>query len=223
MSREFIEAIGITAHEMREHRTRDDGILMLQLAYQLLHIVLWVEAQTMHTCIQLDVDRESGDSLLLGCLDQRIEQTEGIYLRLQVVIKHSLEGGHLRVHDHDVAGDAVLAKGNALIGYCHGKIIHTVILQGLGYLHGSCSITVCLDHADQFGFRLHKCTVVVQIGYHGIQVHFERGFVYLLNQQLRQLVETKLAGALQQDYLVTKRCKYLALDKLLHILEEELF
>ena len=33
-------------------------------------------------------------------------------LRLQVVIEHSLEGGHLRIHDHDVAGDAVLAQCN---------------------------------------------------------------------------------------------------------------
>ena len=98
-----------------------------------------------------------------------------------------------------------------------------MILQGLGYLHGSCSITVCLDHADQFGFRLHEGTVVVEVGNHRIQVDLEGGFMHLLHQQFGKLIETKLAGTLQEDDLIAEGGKDLAIDKLLHIREEELF
>lgn len=109
----------------------DDGILVLQLADELLHIVLRVEAHAVHTGIQLDMDRETGYSLFLSCLDERIKQTERVNLRLQVVIEHGLEGGHLRIHDHDVAGNAVLAQRNALIGYSHSQIVYTMVLQVL--------------------------------------------------------------------------------------------
>ena len=58
---------------MREHRTWDDGILVLQLADEFLHIVLRVEAHAVHAGIQFDMDRETGYSLFLSCLDERIE------------------------------------------------------------------------------------------------------------------------------------------------------
>ena len=207
---------------MREHRTWDDGILVLQLADEFLHIVLRVEAHAVHAGIQLDMDRETGYSLFLSCLDERIEQTERVNLRLQVVIEHGLEGGHLRIHNHDVAGDAVLAQRNALIGYSHSQIVYTMILQGLGYLHGTCTVAVCLDHAYQLGFRLHKRTIVVQIGYHGVQIHLQRSLMYLLYQQFGELVETKLTGALQQNHLIAQGSKHLAGDEFLYIREEEL-
>ena len=97
-----------------------------------------------------------------------------------------------------------------------------MILQGLGYLHGTCTVAVCLDHAYQLGFRLHKRTVVVQIGYHGIQIHLQRCLVYFLYQQFGKLVETKLTGAFQQNHLIAQRSKHLAGDEFLYILEEEL-
>ena len=182
MGREVIEAIVIASHEVRENGTRDDGILMLQLTDKLLHIVFWIEAHAMHTSIELDVNRESGDTLLLGSLDECIEQSERINLRLQVVIEHGLEGCHFRVHNHDVAGDTVLAKGDTLIGNSHSQIIYTMILQGLGNLYRSGTIAIRLDHADQLGFRLHEGTVVVEVGNHRIQVDLEGGFMHLLHQ-----------------------------------------
>ena len=45
----------------------------------------------------------------------------------------------------------------------------------------------------------------------------------LLNQQLGQLVKTKLASALQQDNLITQGSKDFAGNEFLYILEEELF
>ena len=222
MGRERIEAVVIASHEVREHTARDDGVLMFQSAYQLLHIVLGIEAQAVHAGIQLDMHRETSDSLLLGSLDKGVEQTERVNLGLKIIIEHGLEGGHLWIHDHDIAGDTVLAKRHTFIGNSHGKIVHTVILQGLGYFHCSCSIAVGLDHADQLGLGLHKRAIVVQVGYHSIEVHFERGLMHLAYQELGKLVETKLACALEQDDLIAQRLEHLAVDKLLHIAEEEL-
>ena len=223
MGREVIETIIIASHEVREDGTRDDGILMLQLANQLLHIILWVETETVHTCIQLDVNREAGDTLLLCCLNQGIEDAERINLWLQVVIKHGLEGSHLWVHNHNVAGDTTLAKGDALIGNSHSQVIDTMVLQGLGNLYRSCTVTIRLDHTNQLGLWLHERTIIVEVGYHGIEVDLQGRLVYLLHQKFGQLVETKLASTLQEDNLVAKALEHLAIDKLLHIAEEELF
>ena len=59
MGRERIETVIIASHEVREHAARDDGVLMFQSAYQLLHIVLGIEAQAVHAGIQLDMHRET--------------------------------------------------------------------------------------------------------------------------------------------------------------------
>ena len=76
MGREVIEAVIITSHEVREHRTRDNGILMLQFANQFLHIVFRIKSHAVHSCIQLDMNREACYALLLSSLNQCIEQTE---------------------------------------------------------------------------------------------------------------------------------------------------
>ena len=47
--------------------------------------------------------------------------------------------------------------------------------------------------------------------------------MHLLNQQLGQLVKTKLASPLQQNDLITQGSKDLAGYEFLYILEEELF
>ena len=49
-----------------------------------------VYKRQVHAGIQLDMDRETGYALFLSCLDERIEQTERVNLRLQVVIEHKM-------------------------------------------------------------------------------------------------------------------------------------
>ena len=46
--------------------------------------------------------------------------------------------------------------------------------------------------------------------------------MHLAYQELGELVETKLACALEQDDLIAQRLEHLTVDKLLHIAEEEL-
>ena len=82
----------------------------------------------MHPRVKFDVYGPPRDALLAGCLHQGVEQAEGIDLRLQVVVEHRLEGGHLGVHHHDVGRDACTAQGHALVGYGNSQIIYAMIL-----------------------------------------------------------------------------------------------
>ena len=222
LGREVVEAVAVGAHEMAEHGARDDGVLMLQTVDELKDIIHGVEAQTMHTRVELDMYGPTRDTLLTGSLDQRIHQTEGIHLRLQVVVEHRLEGRHLRVHDHDIGGDASLTERDTLVGHSHGEIIDTLILQGLGDLHSTSTIAVGLDHAHHLRIGLQERTEIVQVLHHGIEVHLEDGLVDLLLQLLRDLVETKRTGAFQQDQFVAQSREGLTGEEMGHTDEERL-
>ena len=113
---------------MAEDRTWNDGILMLQTMNQRIHILLWVEAQTMHARIQFDVYWPTRNTLFLGSLDKCIHQSEGIYLRFQVIIEHGLEGSHLRIHNHDVLRNAIATQSDTLVSHSHSQIVHTMVL-----------------------------------------------------------------------------------------------
>ena len=85
--RELVEVVGIRANEVREDRTRDDSVLMFQSVNQLIHILLWVKAQSVHTRIELNMNREARDTLLLCCLYECIHESETIHLWLKVVVE----------------------------------------------------------------------------------------------------------------------------------------
>ena len=193
---------------------------MLQSCYQFFHIIFRIKAQTVHTCIQLDMYRKTSNTLFFSSLDQRIQNTERINLRFQIIVEHGLEGCHLRIHNHDIARNTILAKRNTFIGYCYGKIIHTMILQCLDF-YRSCSITIRLDHTYQLGLWFHERTVIVQIGHYCIQIYLQSGFMHFLHEQLCELVKAKLTGTLQQDNLIAQGGEHLTLDKVLNITEEE--
>ena len=139
---------------MREHRARNDGILAFQTTDNLFHVLLRVKTQTMHTRVKFDMNRPTGDTLLLCCMDERIHQSEGIYLRLQFVVEHGLEGRHLGVHDHDVLRDAVTTQLHTLVSHSHSQVVHAVVLQCLSHLHGTGTVGIGLHHADNLRFRL---------------------------------------------------------------------
>ena len=131
------------------------------------------------------------DTFLTSRLNEGIHQSEAIHLRLQVVVEHGLEGCHLRIHNHDIGCDSCLAEGDTLIGHSHSEIIHTLILQRLGYLHSTSAIGIGLDHAHHLGIGLQERAIVIQILHHRIEVHLEDGFMHFLLQLLRNLIETK--------------------------------
>ena len=164
--------------------------------------------------------RPAGDTLFAGCLDEGIEQTEAIYLGLQVVIEHGLEGGHLGVHNHDIGGDASLTEGNTLVGHCHCEVVNTMILQGFSYLDSACSIGIGLDHAHHLGFGLHERAIEVEILDHGIEIDLEDGFVNLLLELLGNLIETERTGTLQENHLVAQTTKGIATQEVVYIGKE---
>ena len=174
----------------------------------------------MHTSIQLDMHWPTRDTLLTCRLDECIQQTEGIDLWFQIVVEHRLESRHLRVHHHDIGGDACLTERHALIGHSHSQIIDALILQCLGYLHSTCTIGICLDHAHHLRVGMEERAEVVQIIDHRIQIHLKDGLVNFLLQLFRDEVEAKRTGTLQKNQFVVQTSKGLARQEMGHTGEE---
>ena len=133
-----------TTYKMRENRPWDNCILLLQTFYQFRHVLNGIKTHTMHTCIQLNMYREVGDTLLFGCMDKGIQQSEAIDLRLQIVLEERPESAHFRVHNHDIGGNARITERNSLISNGNSQIIYPMILQYLCHLNGPCTIGIRL-------------------------------------------------------------------------------
>ena len=218
--REGIEVVAVGTYEMAEHRTGDDGVLMLQTVDYLVDIVDGVEAKTVHARVEFDVNRPACDTLLTGCLDEGIHQTEGVDFGFQIIVEHGLKGRHLGVHNHDIGGDASLAKGDTLVGHGHGKIVHTVVLQRLGNLHGPSPVGISLDHADHLRLGPEEGAEVVQVLNHGVEVDLEDGLMNLLLQLLGDPVKTERTGTLQENKFVVQVVEGVRGQEMVHIGKE---
>ena len=174
----------------------------------------------MHARVELDVHRPARDALLAGGGYEGIQQAEAVDLGLQVVVEERLEARHLRVHHDDILCDASAAQLSPLVGGGHGQVVHALVLQRLGNLHGTGTVGVGLDHAHQLGARLHHRAIVVQVVHHGVQVYLENCLMHALLQQLADALEAKSAGTLQQHHLVVERTEHSALHKLVDIGKE---
>ena len=95
-----------------------------------------------------------------------------------------------------------------------------MILKGLGYLNGSCTIGIGLNHANHLGLRLHERAVVIKILDNGVEVYLEDGLVNLLLELLGDEVETKRTGSLEQNHLITQRGEGIARKEVLDISKE---
>ena len=163
-----------------------------------------MESEPVHTRIELHMYRKASHTVVPRRPDQRIQQAERIHFRLQTIVKQRLERRHLRIHHHNIRRDTVVPKRHAFISHRHRQIVHAVVLQRLCHLHGTRAIAVSLNHAHQFGRRMEERTVIVQIADQRTEVHFENRLVHFLHQQLRQLIKTERAGALQENHFVAK-------------------
>ena len=210
---EIVKLVGIGTDKVAEDATRDDSRLGLEAGNQLVHVLQRIESKPTHARIEFDVDGIARDALAAGSLDKGVEETEGIDLGLQVVVEHRLEGGHLGVHHHDVARDAIAAQRHALVGHGHGQVIDAVVLERLGHLHGTRSIGVGLDHADEFRAGSHHGAVVVEIIDQRLEINLQGGLVDLADKQLGKALETKLACAFEQDHLVAERAEGGTMDE----------
>ena len=207
---EVVEVITVGTDEMTEDGTRYDGVLALQTADNLVNILLRVEAEAVHTRIEFDVYGPTRNTLLLSGTDEGIHQTERVDLWLEIVVEHRLEGRHLRVHNHNVLRNAVATQCDALVSNSHCEVVDTVVLQGLGNLHGTSAIGVGLDHADQFGLRLQEGAIVVEVVDQCVEVNLQNGLMDLLLQLFSDTVEAKGTGTLDEDDLVVQLAESIA-------------
>ena len=192
---------------MGKHRTGQQSRLALQPTDKGRNL-LGHESQTVHPGVELDMDGEVGDALFLGSLDQRIEQMEAVDFRFQLVVKQGLERRHLGIHDDDGRRNARLTQVRPFICHGNGQIVHPVVLQGLGYLIGPCTVGGRLHHAHHLRVGHQEAAVVVQVVHHGVQVDFENGLMHLQFQLFRHFIEVELARTFYQDGFVTQGRKH---------------
>ena len=114
---------------MGEYATRQHSGLTLQPLYQSRHIGNGVEAQTMHSRIEFDVNREALDTLALSSMNEGFEQAEGVNLGLEVVVEQRSERGHFGIHNHDTRRDTCLTQFHTFVGYGNSQIVDTMVLQ----------------------------------------------------------------------------------------------
>ena len=196
-TRKCIKLRCITAYKVREYRPCNDSILALQPFYKSWHI-LGSKAQTVHTRIQFYMNREVGDAFFFCLLNQCIQQMEAVHFRLQLIIEHSLECRHLRIHNDNARRNTCFAQFGTFVGHSHSQIIDMMFLQCLGNLIRACTIRRRFHHADHLGFRFQFTTIIIQVGYHGSEIHFKNRFVNLLLQFFRQSIKAKLTGTFYQ-------------------------
>ena len=127
----------------------------------------------------------------------------------------------LRIHHHDGQRDAVAAQLHALIAVGHGEVVHMVELKDVGNLHFASAIRCGLDHGHELGGGSDERAVVIEVAYHGVEVHLQSGLVRLALQQLGDALEMKHAGTFEQDGLVLEVAKVMLLDKLFRAVIEE--
>ena len=95
-----------------------------------------------------------------------------------------------------------------------------MILQSLGNLHSTRTIGVGLDHTHHLCLRLQIRAEIVQVIHHCIEVHLEDGLMHLLFQQLTDTFKAKGTGTFQKDSLVVQGTEQVALQELIHVIEE---
>ena len=120
--REGIEVLAIGTYEMREHGAWDEGLLGMEALNELRKVLGRLEAETVHTRVELQVDGEVGDTLALSGMDEGFEESEAVDLRLKVVLKERLERRHLRIHHHDIGCDACTPQLDTFVGNGHSNL-----------------------------------------------------------------------------------------------------
>ena len=202
--RELVERVAVAAYKVGKYAAWNKCCLMLQLLYEPWHLGLGVEAEPVHSGIELDVNGHACYACTLGCVDKCVKYAERIDFGLQIVLEECIETGHLGVHYHNGLGNAVAAQQCAFVGNGNCQIAYLCLaLQGLGDLDCSCSVCIGLDHTDNFGIGIQERAVVVQVVDYCTKIDFQYCLVYLLLQCLGDFLEMEAACSLDKYHAVT--------------------
>ena len=175
------------------HRPPVTGERIEQRRQLLLH-----EAQTVHSRIELDVDRITLFAVTFDRRSELMERPQAVNLRFEPVGRHRVETVGIGVEYHDGHRDAPLAQQHTLVGERHGQIVDTLMLQQLRNLEIAGSVARGLDHRHEPHARPQLRPEIVQVVGHGIQIDFEHRRVALARERMFQLLEPAVAVAFEQ-------------------------
>ena len=169
----------------------------LQTLYQLLNL-LRNKAQTVHSRIELYVDRISRRTITLHHTLKVAQRVEAIYLWLKPVCNHLVEATRIGIEHHNRHSDTLLTQDNTLVGKCHSEVVHTQSLQQLSHLHITRTIAMSLHHRHQTVVHRQELTEITYIVGHRIKVHLQHRSVATTLQMMTYTLKLMLAVALQK-------------------------
>ena len=195
----------------------------MQTFNKLRHIFMRIEAQAMHTGIELDMDRHITYTFALGSLNQFFQYAETIDIRFQTIVEHSAESRFFRVHYNYRTSNARFSQVGTLVGNGYRQIIHLMVLQSLGYFQRSGTVSRRLDHTYQLSLWLQLITIIVQVIYQRIQIDRQYSLVHLQLQQISDSIEVESTRSLNQHHLITQSFEHIRCQQLFSCGEELLF
>ena len=149
-----------------------------------------------------------------GHVGEQIKYAETVNIWFQAVFEDAVETLLLGIHHHNGQCNAVLTQVHTLVGVGHGKVVHMVVLQGVGNFHASGAVRKSLHHRHQLGAGVDTRTVVVEVADKGVEVYLHYGFVRLALEQFHNLFKMKHTRTLEQYGLVLKIGKQVVTNKI---------
>ena len=186
---------------MREHRGDGDVILRCKEIEHFRQFLLH-EAHSVHTGVELYVEGILRDAVFRGLACHVAQHLHGVDFRFEAVGEHRAVIHYLRIHDDDRHRYAALPQFYTLVEHRNRQISSALRLQGLGYLVAAGAVAGGFHHGDESGAGGEVRPEIIEILDHGVEVHFEHGFMFPRLEHLGQPLETELRRTLDEDGLV---------------------
>ena len=187
----------VGAVQVREDRGDLHGRKALQRLAQPVDLPLH-EAEPVHAGIELDVDRIAGFAGVVHGLHEVVERPEAVNFGFEAVGDHQVEAVGIGVQHHDRHRDAAFAQQDALVGEGHGQIVDPLMLEHLRHLEIPGAVRPGLDHGHELRAEIQLRAEIIEVVDHGVEVDLQHRGVALVRKGVGQLLETVVAGALQQ-------------------------
>ena len=121
--REVIKLRLVAAGQMREHTRHSYSLGRTQSLNKPRH-VLFIEAQSVHAAVYLDMYRHVLQPLGFGGCNNRLQRLMRIHIRLQVILEYQVHRSHFRVHDDNRQRDSRTSEFHTFVRYSYRQIIH---------------------------------------------------------------------------------------------------
>ena len=157
---------------MRIYRLDLNRFTLLHEVHQLGKLVSH-EAQTVHSRVKLDMDREIRHATLFKHVAEHLERIHVRDARLKTIVHNLIEGVCSGRKHHNRRLDSCLAELKTLNRICHCKIVCTSLFHKGSELHCAMAISIGLDQHQKLRLVLKLRTEISIILKTAVQVYLQ--------------------------------------------------